>query len=207
MPPQPLRPCPPLQPHLVKLSPVHVTEPQRHFFPILWFPTSGLCTCCALHVEHTSHCCPHSRFPLPCPAWQKCGIPGFPDSPLQSQPPNISLYQAPFLFPSQHLAHSALCICLLRGFFPSSALIGLWSFTRAQSGPLCPLPLNSKHLAQQDLINHLMSEGMPGSLKDPLTLTPSWLPHEALSSKRQWALSHQDKSVIAWRRARLLGGS
>lgn len=73
--------------------------------------------------------------------------------------------------------------------------------------PALPLPLNSKHLAQQDLINHLMSEGMPGSLKDPLALTPSWLPHEALSSKRQWALSYQDKSVTAWRRATLLGGS
>ena len=38
--------------------------------------------------------------------------------------------------------------------------------------PALHLPLNSKHLAQQDLINHLMSEGMPGSLKDPLALTP-----------------------------------
>lgn len=160
-----------------------------------------------LHVEHTSHCCPRTSFSLSCTAWLKCGIPGFPDGPLQSQPPNISLYQTPFPFPSQHLAYSALCICLLHGFFPS--LCPHWTMVlhKGTIMPALPLPLNSKHLAQQDLINHLMSKGMPGSLKDPLALTPSWLPHEVLSSKRQWALSHQDKGVTAWRRARLLGGS
>lgn len=62
-------------------------SPWRHsLFPILWFPTSGLCTCCASTWTHFPLAVLAPAFSLSCTAWLKCGIPGFPDGPLQSQP-------------------------------------------------------------------------------------------------------------------------